>query len=44
VSAGLAPSLAASLDRLSHRLRELDAALSDAQVAADPKRYRDLSR
>lgn len=41
---GLAPSLAASLERLSHRLRELDAALSDGAVAADPKRYRDLSR
>ncbi|MFZ5526721.1 MAG: peptide chain release factor 1 [Pseudomonadota bacterium] len=41
---GLAPSLAASLERLSHRLRELDAALSDGTVAADPKRYRDLSR
>jgi peptide chain release factor 1 len=41
---GLAPSLAASLERLSHRLRELDAALSDSAVAADPKRYRDLSR
>ncbi|HEX5371105.1 MAG TPA: peptide chain release factor 1 [Aquabacterium sp.] len=40
----MAPSLAASLDRLSHRLRELDEALSDPQVAADPKRYRDLSR
>jgi peptide chain release factor 1 len=41
---GLAPSLAASLERLSHRLRELDAALSDSTVAADPRRYRDLSR
>ena len=41
---GLAPSLAASLERLSHRLRELDAALSDGTIAADPKRYRDLSR
>ncbi|RRS04529.1 peptide chain release factor 1 [Aquabacterium soli] len=41
---GLAPSLAASLERLSHRLRELDAALSDGTVASDPKRYRDLSR
>ena len=44
MSRGLAPSLAASLERLSHRLRELDAALSDAQVAADPKRYRTLSQ
>ncbi|RZL08543.1 MAG: peptide chain release factor 1, partial [Rubrivivax sp.] len=44
MSAGLAPSLAASLERLSHRLRELDAALSDPQVASDAKRYRDLSR
>ncbi len=41
---GLTPSLAASLERLSHRLAELDAALSDPQVAADQKRYRDLSR
>src|SRR5690606_29181012 len=44
MSAGLAPSLAASLERLSHRLRELDAALSDPFVASDAKRYRDLSR
>jgi peptide chain release factor 1 len=44
VSAGLAPFLAASLDRLSHRLNELDAALADPQVAADPKRYRTLSQ
>jgi peptide chain release factor 1 len=41
---GLAPSLAASLERLSHRLAELDAALSDPLVASDQKRYRDLSR
>jgi peptide chain release factor 1 len=41
---GLTPSLAASLERLSHRLAELDAALSDPQVASDQKRYRDLSR
>jgi peptide chain release factor 1 len=40
----LAPSLAASLERLSHRLAELDAALADPQVAADQRRYRDLSR
>ena len=44
MSTGLAPSLAASLDRLSHRLRELDEALADPLVAADPRRYRDLSR
>ena len=29
MSAGLAPFLAASLDRLSHRLNELDAALAE---------------
>jgi peptide chain release factor 1 len=44
VSAGLAPSLASSLDRLARRLQELDAALSDPVVAADNKRYRELSR
>ena len=44
MSGGLAPSLAASLDRLSHRLAELDAALADGAVAADPKRYRTLSQ
>ena len=44
MSAALAPSLAASLERLSHRLAELDAALADPQVAADQRRYRDLSR
>ena len=44
MSLGLAPSLTASLERLAHRLRELDEALSDPVVAADNKRYRDLSR
>jgi len=44
VSGGLAPSLASSLERLALRLRELDAALSDPAVAADNKRYRELSR
>ena len=44
MSRGLAPSLAASLERLSHRLQELDAALADPAVAADNRRYRDLSR
>jgi peptide chain release factor 1 len=44
VSAGLAPSLASSLERLAHRLQELDMALSDPAVAADNKRYRELSR
>ncbi|MES2089408.1 MAG: peptide chain release factor 1, partial [Pseudomonadota bacterium] len=40
----MAPSLASSLERLAQRLRELDAALSDPVVAADNKRYRELSR
>ncbi len=44
MSASLAPSLAASLERLSQRLAELDAALADPQVAADQRRYRALSR
>ena len=44
MSGGLAPSLAASLDRLSHRLAELDAALADGTVASDAKRYRALSQ
>jgi peptide chain release factor 1 len=44
LSASLAPSLAASLERLSRRLEELDAALADPQVAADQRRYRELSR
>ena len=44
MSAGLAPSLASSLDRLARRLQELDAALSDPFIAADNKRFRDLSR
>ncbi len=44
MSGGLAPSLASSLERLALRLRELDAALSDPLVAADNKRYRELSR
>ena len=44
MSAALAPSLASSLERLAQRLQELDMALSDPAVAADHKRYRDLSR
>jgi peptide chain release factor 1 len=44
VSAGLAPSLATSLERLGHRLQELDEALADPVVAADNQRYRALSR
>jgi peptide chain release factor 1 len=44
VSRGLAPSLASSLERLARRLQELDAALADPAVAADNRRYRDLSR
>ncbi len=44
MSGGLTPSLASSLERLALRLRELDAALSDPVVAADNKRYRELSR
>ncbi len=44
MSAGLAPSLASSLERLAQRLQELDAALSDPVIAADNRRFRDLSR
>jgi peptide chain release factor 1 len=44
VSAALAPSLASSLDRLARRLQELDAALADPVIAADHRRFRDLSR
>ncbi len=44
MSATLAPSLASSLERLAQRLQELDMALSDPVVAADNKRFRDLSR
>jgi len=44
VSAALAPSLASSLERLAQRLQELDMALSDPVVAADNKRFRELSR
>ena len=44
MSAGLAPALASSLDRLAHRLRELDAALADPVIAADNRRFRELSR
>jgi peptide chain release factor 1 len=44
VSAALAPSLASSLDRLARRLQELDAALADPLVAADHRRFRDISR
>ena len=44
MSRGLAPSLASSLERLARRLQELDAALADPAVAADNRRYRDLSR
>jgi peptide chain release factor 1 len=44
VSRSLAPALASSLDRLSRRLQELDAALADPVVAADNRRFRDLSR
>ncbi|MBI5925925.1 MAG: PCRF domain-containing protein, partial [Aquabacterium sp.] len=40
----MAPSLASSLERLARRLEELDAALSDPVIAADNKRFRDLSR
>jgi len=43
-SEGLSPTFAASLIRLSHRLAELDAALSDPQNMADNRRFRDLSR
>jgi len=44
VSRSLAPALASSLDRLARRLQELDAALADPAVAADNRRFRDLSR
>ncbi len=44
MSRSLAPALASSLDRLSRRLQELDAALADPVVAADNRRFRDLSR
>jgi peptide chain release factor 1 len=44
VSAGLAPSLASSLERLAQRLQELDMALADPVIAADNKRFRELSR
>jgi len=44
VSKALAPALASSLDRLARRLQELDAALADPAVAADNRRFRDLSR
>ncbi|MBT9611152.1 MAG: PCRF domain-containing protein, partial [Aquabacterium sp.] len=40
----LAPALASSLDRLARRLQELDAALSDPAIAADNRRFRELSR
>ena len=40
----LPASLATSLQRLTHRLQELDLALADPAVAADLKRYRELSR
>ncbi|MCH8179959.1 MAG: peptide chain release factor 1 [Proteobacteria bacterium] len=40
----LAPALASSLDRLARRLQELDAALADPAIAADNRRYRELSR
>jgi len=38
------PSLRQQLERLSLRLAELDATLADPKVAADMKRYRELSR
>ncbi len=44
MSHSLAPALASSLDRLARRLQELDAALADPAVAADNRRFRDLSR
>ncbi len=44
MSRALAPSLASSLDRLARRLQELDAALADPAVAADHRRFRDISR
>jgi len=44
VSLQLAPALASSLDRLARRLQELDAALSDPAIAADNRRFRELSR
>ena len=44
MSLQLAPALASSLDRLARRLQELDAALSDPAIAADNRRFRELSR
>jgi len=44
VSLQLAPALASSLDRLARRLQELDAALADPAIAADNRRFRELSR
>lgn len=41
---GLAPALAASLTRLTHRLAELDSLLAEPQVMADSRRFRALSR
>ena len=38
------PSLRQQLARLAHRLSELDATLADPTIAADMKRYRELSR
>ncbi len=40
----MSPSLREQFDRLALRLAELDATLADPQVAADPKRWRALSR
>ena len=41
---GLAPALATSLTRLTHRLAELDSLLAEPQVMADSRRFRELSR
>jgi peptide chain release factor 1 len=38
------PSLRQQLERLAHRLSELDATLADPAIAADMNRYRELSR
>ena len=38
------PSLRQQLERLALRLSELDATLADPAIAADMKRYRELSR
>ncbi|MCU0969061.1 MAG: peptide chain release factor 1 [Rubrivivax sp.] len=38
------PTLAQRFDRLALRLAELEAVLADPRVAADPKRWRELSR